>query len=234
MWWRLSLESTNADRQEPCTAGGRLLSQWGAAAAGHSIPCRSKRMTLELTTRARARDDDDALAVLARSGDAAAFDEIVRRYAPRILRFAYRTVQDLADAEDVLQATFIRAYRGLRAYRPGGFFASWIYRIALNECRRCLRSRMSRPVSEESELVRATARPAMDPESACARWDRNRVVREAVMKLPPHYREVIVLFYFEEMSVEEVAHTLGISVTSAKVRLHRGRNRLAVDLEGKL
>jgi RNA polymerase sigma-70 factor (ECF subfamily) len=182
----------------------------------------------------RVGEYEDRLAVSARDGDREAFDVLVRRYQPRLLRFALRMLRDPWDAEDVVQSTFVRAYRGLQRYKPGGFFSSWIYRIALNECRRKLRNRP--PASEPLEAGAGIAAPPDrgDPQRALAVGDRNRIVRDAVSSLPHHYREVMVLFYFEDMSVEETARTLNLSVSAVKVRLHRGRAKLCEVLSGEL
>jgi RNA polymerase sigma-70 factor (ECF subfamily) len=191
-------------------------------------------LTIELVARGRTADYEDHLALQAREGDSASFDTLVHRYQPRLLRFAYRMLQDASDAEDVLQSTLIRAYRGLGAYRPGGFFASWLYRIALNECRRLLRARARLPLASEEAALSVAAGPPSDPAAAALAGDRNRLVRAAVMSLPHHYREVVLLFYFEGLSVEQIARAMRISTTATKVRLHRARARLGAALEGAL
>jgi RNA polymerase sigma-70 factor (ECF subfamily) len=184
-------------------------------------------MAVELAFSGAPAEIEDRLAVRCRSGDSVAFDELVERYQLRLFRFAYRLLRDRAEAEDAVQETFVRAYRALNAYSPDGFFSSWIYRIALNECRR--RMRGYRP-TVAIELA-PPARNLPDPQQSILARERHRFVREALDTLPEHYRLVMVLFYFEELSVEEIAHTLGISVSAVKVRLHRGRERLAKILE---
>jgi len=176
---------------------------------------------------------DDRLAMQARAGDAEAFDALVRRYEDRLLGFAYRMLHDMSDAQDVLQQTFLRAYRGLASYRPGGQFASWLYRIALNECRRRIGARRRQPTAPEEAAAYAHSDRSSDPEAQTIQNDRNRAIREAVMKLPDHYREAILLFYFEELSVAEMARAMGVSVTAAKVRLHRARAKLSNALKGE-
>lgn len=191
-------------------------------------------MTAELTARTELGSADDQLALRARDGDTRAFDTLVRRYESRLLRFALRMLNDATDAEDVLQWTFVRAYRGLRAYRPGGYFSSWIYRIALNECRRRMKTRGRQQQCTTDLDADLPAASKQEPQSVVIAGDRNRMIREAVYALPAHYREVIVLFYFDDLSVEELAQAMGISVSAAKVRLHRGRARLGAALEGRL
>jgi RNA polymerase sigma-70 factor (ECF subfamily) len=137
-------------------------------------------------------------------------------------------LQDRSEAEDAVQETFVRAYRALPGYRPDGFFSSWIYRIALNECRRRMRSR--RP-TVPLELIEGMPGKTPDPQASVMTGERNRLLRQAVNDLPEHYRMVMMLFYFEEMSVDQISKTLGASVSAVKVRLHRGRERLANRLE---
>jgi len=187
-------------------------------------------MGIDLAWSAATADVEDRLALRSRSGDAPAFDQLVSRYQLRLLRFAWRLLRDQAEAEDAVQETFVRAYRALGAYRPDGFFSSWIYRIALNECRRRMRSR--RPTVTLEMATAASAQP--DPQNLVLAGERNRLLREAVDSLPEHYRIVMALFYFEEMSVEQIARTLSLSVSAVKVRLHRARERLARRLEHSL
>ncbi len=187
-------------------------------------------MAIDLALGAAPADPDDRLAVRSRSGDGTAFDELVSRYGVRLFRFAYRMLRDRAEAEDAVQETFVRAYRALPAYRPDGFFSSWIYRIALNECRRRMRGR--RPTVPLDLAV--TAASTADPQQAVMAQERYRQLRDAVEALPEHYRLVMWLFYFDEMSVEQISKALSVSVSAVKVRLHRGRERLATRLGAAL
>jgi RNA polymerase sigma-70 factor (ECF subfamily) len=184
-------------------------------------------MAAEITIAGELAIVEDRLAVRCRAGDTQAFNEIVSRYQLRLFRFAYRLLRDRNEAEDAVQETFVRAYRALPAYRPSGYFSSWIYSIALNECRR--RMRGFRPAF--SLDLAPAARNAPDPQLSVLNRERNRHLREAIDALPEHYRLVMILFYFEEMSVEEVSRALKLSISAVKVRLHRARERLAKRLE---
>jgi RNA polymerase sigma-70 factor (ECF subfamily) len=114
----------------------------------------------------------------------------------------------------------------LQAYRPDGFFSSWIYRIALNECRRRMRGRK---VTVGLEFAPPPGN-LPDPQQSMLTVERNRQLREAIDGLPEHYRLVMMLFYFEEMSIDEISRALSVSVSAIKVRLHRGREKLATKL----
>jgi RNA polymerase sigma-70 factor (ECF subfamily) len=187
-------------------------------------------LSVELAVSGSGPDFVDRLAVRARNGDRQAFDQLVERYHGRLFRFAYRVLSDKAEAEDAVQEAFVRAYRALATYRPEGFFTSWIYRITLNECRRRVRQReTSVPLDEAKQEAGAS-----DPMGAVLRGDRDRRLREAIRALPEHYRIVLMLFYFEELSVEEIAKAMSLGVSAVKVRLHRGRNRLAERLTATL
>lgn len=180
-------------------------------------------MAVELALASTQAEEEDRLVAQCRAGHPEAFDELVARYTVRLYRFAYRMLRNSAEAEDAVQDAFVRAYRALPTYRPSGFFSSWIYRIALNECRRRIHRKHPTAPLETASMVATSP----DPQCAFMASERNRNVRNAVESLPEHYRLVLGLFYFEELSVQQVALVLGLSETAVKVRLHRGRERLA-------
>lgn len=185
-------------------------------------------MSIELAWTPAPATEEDRLALRTRSGDLAAFDHLVARYHPRLYRFAYRMLHSASDAEDAVQETFVRAYKALPHYRPDGYFSSWIYRIALNECRR--RSRQRRDDLPLLDDHRQDTGP--DPGQAVLNMERRRQVQAALDALPEHYRLVVELFYFSGLSTAEVGRALGITATAVKVRLFRARQRLSHVLEG--
>jgi len=180
-------------------------------------------MAMELAWQRSSADVDDVLVERCRTGQNGAFDELVARYQTRLFRFALRILQDPSEAEDAVQDTFIRAYRALPAYRPDGYFSSWIYRITLNECRRRLRGRKFQLPLEAAEMVPR----GPDPQARVLLDERRTLVRQALYVLPEHYRIVMLLFYFDDMSVDQISRTISVSVSAVKVRLHRGRERLS-------
>ena len=185
---------------------------------------------------ADARDEGpetNALIERARGGDGKAFEEIVARYEDRIYRFGYRMCGHDEDARDVLQDTFLAALRHIGGYRGEGRFVNWLYKIASSAClkkRRRRKDEPGTPLSLEDEgpgegvpLVQRLATPDPGPDEEAHRRELRARLQEAVLRLPEHYRVVLVLRDFEHRSTEEVAELLGLQLSATKVRLHRAR-----------
>ena len=163
----------------------------------------------------------------ARAGDKVAFDELVRQTYVDTYTLAVRLTGNEEDASDVVQEAYIRAWKGIRRFRGDARFSTWMYRITANAAythlgrRRRTRTESLDDVAEPSE-ERIGARPDVAAESA-AMMGR---LTEAVAELPPKLRAIVVLKDVYGLPHEAIAEELGISVTAAKVRLHRGRKRL--------
>ena len=178
---------------------------------------------------------DEALAARAAAGDEAAFEEIVTRYHGRVFRLAARLTGNDADAADVLQDTFLRAYRGLASFRGASRFGTWLYRIATNAALAHRRSRARRPSeSLEAYLPRFdgnglhAATPAELQVAARAEeiLDRRLLAEKAragIERLPELYREAFVLRDLEELKTAEVADVLGLDPATVRQRVHRAR-----------
>ena len=176
----------------------------------------------------RERDELDGLVLAAREGDRQAFDELVRRTYVDTYTLALRLTADEEDARDVLQEAYLRAWKGLPRFRGDAQFSTWMYRITANTSyslvkrRRRHRTEALDAVLNEPVELRADAHPESAAESA-ALLDRLSL---ALDELPPKLRVLVVLKDVYGLSHEEIAQELGISVSAAKVRLHRGRKRL--------
>lgn len=175
-------------------------------------------------------DELSALVDAARSGDRAAYDELVRRTWSDTFALAHRLTGDEDDALEVCQEAYLRAHRGLRRFRGEARFTTWLYRITAN-CASTHLVRRRRHRHEELDRIDAVdGTPAHDPvgraESALLR-DR---VRTAIAALPPRLRAVVVLRDIYDLPHEAIAAELGISESAAKVRLHRARRRLREDV----
>jgi RNA polymerase sigma-70 factor, ECF subfamily len=178
--------------------------------------------------------DESALLARVREGDLTAFNELVNRYSRKIYRLAKHITQNEEDAEDVLQETFLKAYEHLGSFQGQSKFYTWIVRIAVNESLMKLRKRKSDrtvPLDEpldtgEDTVVREIAVWDQNPEQQYSREEVGAILDEAVQSLKPTFRTVFVLRDIEELSTEETAEALGISVPAVKSRLLRARLQL--------
>jgi RNA polymerase sigma-70 factor, ECF subfamily len=178
--------------------------------------------------------DETPLVVRAKAGDVEAFSDLVRHYDRRVFRMAKQITQNDDDAEDVLQETFLKAYTHLDDFQGNSKFYTWLVRIAVNEALMKLRKRRSDrtvPLDEpidtgEDEMIREIAVWDENPEETYSREELATVLDQAVQSLKPAYRTVFVLRDIEEMSIEETAEALGLSISAVKSRLLRARLQL--------
>lgn len=178
--------------------------------------------------------DEAALVTRARTGDAKAFSDLVDKYERKIFRLAQHITQNREDAEDVLQETFLKAYEHLDQFQGNSKFYTWIVRIAVNQALMKLRKRKAdRTVSMdegidtgEDIVVREIAAWDEDPEQRYSRDEINDILSQAVDSLAPPYRTVFVLRDVEELSTEETAEALDLSIPAVKSRLLRARLQL--------
>ena len=179
-------------------------------------------------------NDEQALVERARAGDTQAFTQLVDRYERKIFRLARNITQNDEDAEDVLQESFLKAYSNLENFQMHSKFYTWLVRIAVNEALMKLRKRKSdRSVSldephetDEDTVTREIAVWDDDPEKKYSREELRDILQKAVEQLKPAFRTVFVLRDIEELSTEETAEALGISVPAVKSRLLRARLQL--------
>jgi RNA polymerase sigma-70 factor (ECF subfamily) len=179
-------------------------------------------------------DEESAVVAQARLGDAKAFSELLRRYDRKIFRLALHITQNREDAEDVLQETFLKAYEHLDQFQGQSKFYTWIVRIAVNQALMKLRKRKSdRSVSldetidtGEDNIGREIAAWDENPEQQYSREELNTILSSAVDGLAPIYRAVFVLRDIDELSTEETAEALELSVPAVKSRLLRARLQL--------
>ncbi len=178
--------------------------------------------------------DELSLVELAKAGDATAFTELVKRYDKKIFRLAKHITQNDEDAEDVLQETFLKAYEHLDGFQGNSRFYTWIVRIGVNEALMKLRKRKSsRTVSLDEEidtgeemLVREIAVWDGNPEDQYSKEEFHQLLNEALDSLKPAFREVFTLRDIAELSTEETAEKLNISIAAVKSRLLRARLQL--------
>jgi RNA polymerase sigma-70 factor (ECF subfamily) len=178
--------------------------------------------------------DEFQLVAQAREHDATAFNELVRRYEGKIFRLAQHVTQNREDAEDVLQETFLKAYEHLDQFKGDSKFYTWIVRIAVNQALMKLRRRKTdKSVSlddtidtGEDTVTREVAAWDENPEQRFSREELGGILDNAIEGLEPLYRSVFVLRDIEELSTEETAEALGLSIPAVKSRLLRARLQL--------
>jgi RNA polymerase sigma-70 factor, ECF subfamily len=178
--------------------------------------------------------DEATLVAQSRDGSASAFTELVRRYEGKIFRLAQHVTQNREDAEDVLQETFMKAYEHLDQFQGNSKFYTWIVRIAVNQALMKLRRKKTgKTVSidetidtGEDTVVREIAAWEENPEQRFSREELGEILEGAIEALEPPYRSVFVLRDIEEMSTEETAEALGLSIPAVKSRLLRARLQL--------
>jgi RNA polymerase sigma-70 factor, ECF subfamily len=191
-----------------------------------------------------AHEDDERLAARAAAGDERAFEALVDRYQARVYRLACRLTADNVEAKDVLQETFLAAYRGLPAFRGESRFSTWLYRIATNAALMHRRSRARRPVESLEEFLPrfdGEGIHAAEPAALLAAGRADEVLdrklladkaREGLERLPDIYRDAFVLRDLEEMTTAEVAELLAIDAAAVRQRVHRARLMLRGYLGG--
>lgn len=171
--------------------------------------------------------DLEILTAAAREGDREAFEQLVVATSAGCYQLAYRLVGNEHDARDVVQETYLRAYKGLKRFRGDATVTTWLHRITVNCALRHL-ERRSRSATAELDAMAEIAdeRPERDPETAASAADERGRLVEALGELPPSLRAVVVLRDVYDLPHREIAKELGISQGAAKVRLHRARTLL--------
>jgi len=179
----------------------------------------------------QAQSEMGALVAEARGGSRHAFDALVRRTWEDTYSLAYRLTGNAEDAREVCQEAYLRAFRGLRRFRGDARFTTWLYRITAN-CASTQLGRRRRHRHEElnDEVEPFDESPAHDPVLRAESLTLRDSVQNALAALPPRLRAVVVLRDIYDLSHELIAAELGISVSAAKVRLHRARLRLRDDV----
>jgi len=178
--------------------------------------------------------DEASLVEALKRGDPEACACMIKQYAPRVYAIAIRMLNDPDDAEEVLQETFISACKNIQKFEERSALGTWLHRIATNAALMHLRKRKHREVSldepieiqDGDDIYREVQDWTFAPDDHAMNSEVRDVLEKAIAQLPETLRTVFVLREIEGYSTEETANILGISVSAAKVRLHRARLRL--------
>ncbi|MEY3337555.1 MAG: polymerase sigma factor [Pseudomonadota bacterium] len=177
---------------------------------------------------------DLSLVQLAQRGDAGAFDALVRRYQHKVVKLVLRYVRDPAEAEDIAQEAFIKAYRALPRFRGDSAFYTWLYRIAINTAKNVLASRGRSPIQyevdrsddDENYDVVANMKDTATPEALALTEEIRSTVTAAIDSLPEDLRTAIQLRELEGLSYEEIAAAMECPVGTVRSRIFRAREAI--------
>src|SRR5262245_1864958 len=170
--------------------------------------------------------DERAMVIAAQQGNRDAFRLLYERYRDRVYNFIFYSIGDHLRAEDVLQVVFVKIFKGLPGFRFEASLATWIYRIALNECLNQQRRRGIQQVPFEALLGSDEEPVSAAADRQHAEAERREIVHRAVMELSPKLRAVVALRYVDELSYEQIADVLGCSAGTVASRLNRALGQL--------
>jgi len=178
-------------------------------------------------------DPDLHLIARCKSGDREAFAQLVARHRDGVYSFVRHVVGHEADAQDLAQETFVRAFAAMARFRTGAAFEPWLYTIASNLCRSHFRKLRFRPlsldVSGAVETVAATL--ASDPAATAMQREQDRRLRAAIRALPPEQRMIVVLRHLQSHSYQQIAEIVGLPVSTIEHRLRAARKVLRTALD---
>jgi len=172
-----------------------------------------------------AEAEDRSLLLRTRQGDAEAFEVLIRQHQRMIYSLTYRMTGSAADAEDLTQETFLRAWRQIGSYRAAAKFSTWLYRIALNACL-TWRQRETLRAQVQAGWAETNGAPELGGETALARNETGRNLHAALLKLPAKQRAAVMLTLYDGLSHAEAAQVLGCSETTVSWRVFTARRKL--------
>lgn len=171
-------------------------------------------------------DPDVELMLRFQKGDATAFEALVHRHTRAVLNLVYRYLGDASRAEDVAQDVFVKVYRARMKYEPKAKFTTWLYRIAVNHCLNEIRARKAQPAvaAPINDLLEHPS--AEDPDARLRQGELREAVKAAIDSLPDNQRMAVLLSRYEEMSYDQIAETMGLSLEAVKSVLFRAKENL--------
>jgi RNA polymerase sigma-70 factor (ECF subfamily) len=173
---------------------------------------------------------DRELVKLVKAGEAAPFDELVRRHQIKIHDLCYKILRNYDDAKDMAQETFLKAYRKINKFGERSKFSTWLYRIAVNNCLNFIKKR--RPTEELFEEITGSQRD--DPVQIYKSKKFYEMIKHAVSKLPKVQKTVFTLRTLEDMSYQEISNILKKPISTIKVNHHLAVKNLRNQLKGRL
>ncbi|MCX7771641.1 MAG: RNA polymerase sigma factor [Clostridia bacterium] len=174
-------------------------------------------------------NSDLTLVEKALGGDTDAFSKLVDCYQHRLLAFTYKMVLSKEDAEEIVQETFIKAYKHLWRYDSRISFSTWLYTIAHNLCKTFMKRRKAPPISLESEVISGfepVSPPKEEPSEYLMLKEYRREAHKLMAFLKPDQKAALILKYLQDLSYEEIGRILGISEDAAKMKVYRAKKEI--------
>lgn len=161
-------------------------------------------------------------------GDTSAFSYFVSTYQDMAFTIAYRICKNRQDAEDIVQESFVRAFRNLQSFRSSSKFSTWLYRIVYNTAINAIQSSIYRTEFTEYEQTKGKDLYSdLNPAESIEEHEKKIAINKILDKMPNDEALILSLFYLEENSIKDVSHILSLTESNVKVRLHRARKRFA-------
>lgn len=179
------------------------------------------------------RDEELIESIL--SGKTQLYEEIIKRYQNKVYSTVYSYTRDYEEAKDLTQEIFIKIYNNLPNFKNKSQFSTYLYRVAVNRCIDWTRKKRLKTVSamffqedDEVEIYEYISDLSCNPEEILLKEENGNIIRQEINNLPEIYRTVMIMFYFQDFSPQEIADILGIPRKTVDTRLYRARNMLKV------
>ena len=185
-------------------------------------------------------DPDAALMLRVKQGDTGAFTELVDKYKQPVMNLAYRMLRDATESEDLAQNVFVQVHRSAHRYQVASKFSTWLFTIARNLCLNEIRRRSRHPADsmdvphpeqEDHPWHQFEDTKTFSPPEKLLHGELEEKIQEAMIELPENQRIAILLCRQDELSYEDIAKTLGCSLSATKSLIHRGRETLKEKLK---
>ena len=177
------------------------------------------------------KDSDESIIARVREGDQNAYALLVDRYKDRVFSLVMGIIRHRETAEEVALDALVKAYRSLKKFRGESAFSSWLYRIAYNAAISESRKKKGKLQTFDEQVLHTAQHLTEDREDMDRLEDRKTLLRRALEELMPEEKMILVLYYFEDRSVDEISEVTGLSRSNTKVRLFRIRNKLKAIME---
>jgi RNA polymerase sigma-70 factor, ECF subfamily len=200
------------------------------------------KLSILAAAREGVSDEDARILRGLRSGIEDAYEELIARYQQPVYNIAYRLLGSPADASDVVQEVFLKVFRGVGSFREHSSLRTWVYRIAVNEAhnhhrwfsRHCRREVAMEEAAEHARPIESAADPGRSPFDHALESENRTLIEQALANINPVFRTAVVLRDIENLSYEEIAEILQVSLGTVKSRILRGREALRRELTQRL